>query len=154
VKSDDHPNVIAVPPLIYLGCVVVGLILGYFWPFPIGWGSLRLAIGGGSLILSIAVGGMAMRQFRLAETNVEVDKPATTLVTAGPYRFSRNPMYLSMTFIAAGVGFLANNLWILLVLVPTLVLTHFGVIAREEEYLEGKFGAHYLRYKSSVRRWI
>ncbi len=154
MKSSDHPNVIALPPLIYLGFVLLGLLLGYIWPAPIGWGPVRLAAGGGLLVVGLAIGAAAVRQFRRAATNLEVYKPATVLVTAGPFRFSRNPIYLSMSLIMAGVGLLANNFWILLMLVPTLIVTHFGVITREEQYLEAKFGAEYLRYKSTVRRWL
>ncbi len=154
MKSGDHPHVIAVPPLIYLGFVLLGLLLGYIWPAPIGWGPVRLAAAGGFLVVGLALGAAAIRQFRLAGTNLEVDKPATSLVTSGPFRFSRNPIYLSLSLLMVGVGFLANNFWILLILVPTLIVMHFGVITREEQYLEAKFGAEYLRYKSSVRRWF
>ncbi len=154
MKSDDHPNVIAPPPLIYLSCLILGLLLGYLRPIPWGWGPLRFATGGVLLLLGIAIGVAAVRKFRLSGTNIEVNKPATALVMAGPYKLSRNPIYLSGTLISAGIGFLANNLWILLLLIPTVVVIHFGVITREEGYLEAKFGAAYLRYKSTVRRWI
>ncbi len=154
MKSSDHPNVIALPPLIYLGFVLLGLVLGYIWPAPIGRGPVRLAGAGALLVVGLALGAAAVRQFRLAGTNLEVYKPATGLVTAGPFRFSRNPIYLSLSLLMAGVGLLANNFWILFMLVPTLVVMHFGVITREEQYLEVKFRAEYLRYKSTVRRWL
>ncbi len=154
MKSSDHPNVIAPPPLIYLGFVLLGLLLGYIWPAPIGWGPVRLAAAAGLLVVGLVIGAAAVRQFRLAGTNLEVYKPATELVTAWPFRFSRNPIYLSLSLLMAGVGLLANNFWILLLLVPTLIVMFLGVITREEQYLEAKFGAEYLRYKSTVRRWF
>ncbi len=154
MKSSDHPNVIALPPLIYLGFVLLGLLLGYIWPAPIGWGPVRLAAAGGLLVVGLVIGAATVRQFRLAGTNLEVYKPAAVLITTGPFRFSRNPIYMSLSLIMTSVGLLANNFWILLMLVPTLIVTHFGVITREEQYLEAKFGGEYLRYRSTVRRWF
>ncbi len=153
-KSNDHPNVIALPPLIYLGSLIVGLILGYIWSAPIGWGAVRPAAGVIFVLAGLAIGAAAVRRFRQARTNLEVYRPSTVLVTEGPYRFTRNPMYLSLSVILAGIGLLADNFWILIILVPTLVVIHFGVITREERYLESKFGAEYQHYKSTVRRWF
>ncbi|MGQ0571473.1 MAG: methyltransferase family protein [Armatimonadota bacterium] len=110
----------------------------------------------GILLGALGLGFMAaaLRAFRHAGTNVETDRPATALVTAGPYRSSRNPIYLSLTFIYAAIGIAANSLWTLVLLVPLLAIMHYGVILREERYLERKFGEAYRRYTSSVRRWF
>jgi protein-S-isoprenylcysteine O-methyltransferase Ste14 len=83
-----------------------------------------------------------------------VRKPTTSIVSTGPYRFTRNPIYLSMTLLAVGIAVLANTIWILVMLAPVLFVMQFLVIAREESYLTRKFGEEYLRYKSKVRRWI
>ncbi len=153
-KSPDHPNVIALPPLIFLGAIVAGLLLGYLWPAPIGGGTERLVAGATIVLIGLALGAAAVRQFRRAGTNLEVTKPSTVVVRTGPFRFSRNPIYLSLTLLVGGVGVLLNNIWILLSLIPTLAIIRVGVIAREEQYLEAKFGTEYLQYKSTVRRWF
>ena len=80
--------------------------------------------------------------------------PPRRLVMSGPYRWSRNPLYLALTLIYAGVGLIADDLWILVLLVPLLLLIHWGVVVREERYLEAKFGEAYSRYKERVRRWL
>lgn len=87
-------------------------------------------------------------------TNVHPSLPATTLVVAGPFRFSRNPMYLARTLLYVGLALLANALWVLAALVPLLIVMHYGVIKREERYLERQFGDAYLQYRAAVRRWL
>ena len=76
------------------------------------------------------------------------------LITSGPYRYSRNPAYVSLTVILLGLGLLLNNAWLLLVAIPVVAIMNYGVIHREEAYLERTFGDEYLRYKAGVRRWI
>jgi len=76
------------------------------------------------------------------------------MVTEGPFHYSRNPAYLSMTMIYTGIASLANALWALLLLPVALLVMQRGVIEREERYLERKFGEEYLRYKAQVRRWV
>ena len=106
----------------------------------------------------IALGGViaisAILRFRRARTSFGTFEPATDLVTGGPYRFSRNPGYVALTMLYVGIGVAADNLWIIAGLVPTLIVMHYGVISREERYLERRFGEEYLRYKASVRRWV
>jgi protein-S-isoprenylcysteine O-methyltransferase Ste14 len=89
-----------------------------------------------------------------ANTAIDVRDTTTTIVSKGIYAFSRNPIYLSMTILYIGVSFLFNSLSVLLMLIPILIVMHFGVILREEKYLENKFGDDYLSYKKRVRRWI
>lgn len=89
-----------------------------------------------------------------AGTNVNPSLPATTLVMTGPYAFSRNPMYVARTCLYLGLGLMVNALGILLALVPLLLVMHYGVIKREECYLEAKFGEAYRQYRSRVRRWL
>jgi protein-S-isoprenylcysteine O-methyltransferase Ste14 len=89
-----------------------------------------------------------------AQTAVDPSKPTTAIVSDGVFRFSRNPLYLSMTLLYISISLLFNALWALLLLLPLLVIVQIGVIQREEVYLERKFGDEYLRYKSQVRRWM
>ncbi len=95
-----------------------------------------------------------MRVFRTAGTNVEVYRPATSLVVTGPYQFTRNPIYVGMTMAYAGAGVLADSLWVLGLVVPVLVLMDYGVVRREEQYLAEKFGDAYRNYSRTVRRWV
>jgi protein-S-isoprenylcysteine O-methyltransferase Ste14 len=156
VPSDeqDKAGVLAPPPLIYLGALIFGLILGRRFPISflprkmargIGWPLL----GGGVLLLGWFE--WAMRQ---ADTPTSPYKPAERIATEGPFRYSRNPGYLSMAMIYAGIASLANALWAILLLPVALLVIRRGVIEREERYLERKFDEEYLSYKARVRRWI
>lgn len=89
-----------------------------------------------------------------AETNINPFKPTTSIVRTGPFRFTRNPLYLAMTLIYLGLTLLANTWWCFPLLVPVLLLIHFGVVKREERYLERKFGDSYREYQSRVRRYF
>jgi protein-S-isoprenylcysteine O-methyltransferase Ste14 len=96
----------------------------------------------------------AFRALSRAHTPVDPLKPTTALVTEGPFRYSRNPIYLALTLLYLGVALLINALWILLLVVPVLVVICYGVIAREEAYLARKFGDAYRQYTAQVRRWL
>jgi protein-S-isoprenylcysteine O-methyltransferase Ste14 len=96
----------------------------------------------------------ALGRFRRAGTPVETYRPTTALVTEGIYRRTRNPMYVALTLLYAGIGFAANSLWTLGFLPPLLLVMRYGVIAREERYLTRRFGTRYLDYQGSVRRWL
>ena len=89
-----------------------------------------------------------------AGTNIRPDLPTTALVTEGPFRFTRNPLYLGLTLMYAGIALLIPGTWPLLLLVPVLLVMRWGVIAREERYLERKFGEPYRAYLGRVRRWL
>ena len=89
-----------------------------------------------------------------AGTNTSPLKPAITLVNSGPYRFCRNPLYVAMTLLFVGLTLLVNSWWGVFLLVPLTLLLHFGVVRREERYLEQKFGEKYRNYRLRVRRYI
>ena len=97
---------------------------------------------------------LSVREFRKARTPIRTRKPVTVVITTGPYRFSRNPIYLSFTLLQFGLGMWANSAWVVGMLIPTLVLMSYGVIAREERYMARKFGDEYLQYRAAVRRWL
>ena len=152
--EQDKAGVVAPPPLIYLGPLIFGLLLNRRFPIPflprgmarsLGWSLL----GGG--VLLIGWFEWAMRQ---ARTPANPYKPVPHMVTQGPFHYTRNPAYLSMTMIYTGIASLANALWAILLLPVALQVIRRGVIEREERYLERKFGEEYLRYKAQVRRWI
>jgi protein-S-isoprenylcysteine O-methyltransferase Ste14 len=91
---------------------------------------------------------------REAGTNIQPNLPSTTVVSSGPYSLTRNPIYLAMTLLYSGIAILVNTVWPLFLLPLVLVVIRFGVIEREEGYLERKFGKSYRDYKERVRRWI
>ncbi|MBI5405665.1 isoprenylcysteine carboxylmethyltransferase family protein [Candidatus Kaiserbacteria bacterium] len=152
--TSDSPQVIAPPPFIYLGGLAAGIALHWLKPLPFLPKSLTLPLGVAIIAVSVVLVVLAFRAFIRAKTNIDVRKPTTSVVSTGPYRLTRNPIYLSMTFLVLGIAVWANSLWILVTLVPVLLIMQFGVIVREESYLTKKFGDEYLRYKSKVRRWV
>ena len=91
---------------------------------------------------------------RRAGTSVNPTEPTTVLVMDGPFKFTRNPLYLSLALFYAGVATLVNALWAMLMLPIVLLVINRGVIGREERYLERKFGEQYIQYKERVRRWL
>ena len=153
-SEKDAPNVVAIPPLIYAAFLAVGLVLDYLFPIPVLPDPIQYWLGFGIIIASGFIILFVLLEFRKAETQFDPRKPTTAIITTGPYRFSRNPSYVSLTMLYLGIAIAADSVWVLAGLIPTLVVTHYGVILREEEYLAEKFGEAYLQYKRSVRRWL
>jgi protein-S-isoprenylcysteine O-methyltransferase Ste14 len=150
----DNPGVIAPPPLIYAGGLVAGLLANRLYPVHFLPRGLSRVLGWPSVVAGLAIGLLGFREMKRAQTNVDPRKPTTAIVSAGPYRYTRNPLYVGMTLIYAGFMARANALPAALLLPVVLHLMDHGVIEREERYLERKFGDEYLRYKEEVRRWI
>lgn len=142
------------PPFVYLSAIGLGLIIHFFWPaqFLPGW----ISVPGGAVLVvaATALFVSAVRTFRKAGTPVPGDLPTTTIVRAGPYTFSRNPIYLAFTLFHLGLAAWVNSLGMLVMLLPALSLMAFVVIPREERYLEASFPSEYLPYKRAVRRWL
>jgi protein-S-isoprenylcysteine O-methyltransferase Ste14 len=111
-------------------------------------------LGGSAFILAGILAVLASRTMQQAGTNVAPSQPTTVIVTNGPFRFTRNPIYLSLTLLYGSISLLTNALWPMLVLPIVLIVVDRGVIVREEHYLEDKFGEEYTQYKARVRRWI
>lgn len=142
------------PPLIYVLGFAAGIGLEALLPSASLQSGMSWSLGGVLLLAGLALAASFLGAFRRARTPVDLRKPTTTIVTSGPYRLSRNPGYLSLTLIYAGVAFLSGALWPLASLIPTLILIDRAVIAREERYLESKFGDEYASYKAQTRRWL
>ncbi len=153
-ENRDNPGVIAPPPLIYAGALVAGLLANRAYPIPFLPRGISRALGWPSVVAGLAIGLFGFREMKRAQTNVDPRKPTTAIVAAGPYRYTRNPLYVGMTLMYAGVSARANALPAALLLPAALAVMRRGVIEREERYLERKFGDEYLRYKERVRRWI
>jgi protein-S-isoprenylcysteine O-methyltransferase Ste14 len=150
----DTAGVIAPPPLIYLGALGAGFGLDAV----IGTGSLPSAVavpvGAASIAAGAGLLGSFLRAFRRARTPVDPYTPSEAIVSDGPYRLTRNPCYLGMALTYAGIAIVANAPWALVPLPVAIAVIDRGVIAREERYLERKFGTPYVDYKRRVRRWL
>ncbi len=154
MDAKDTPGVIAPPPLVYLGALAAGLLLDRFLPLAAFEARPAAIAGLGFLALGALLMFLGMREFQRAGTDYRPYKPTTRIIESGPFRFTRNPLYLSLTLIYAGIALSLGSSWALVLLVPVLVIIRYGVIAREERYLTHKFGDEYLRYKEQVRRWL
>ena len=152
-ERPKHVRVLAPPPLVFGVPLVIGLLLDRWRPFPFLPAGLALWIGG-ALLLGFLVGLPAVIAFRRARTSPNPWRPTTALVTGGPYRFTRNPMYLGFVFLYLGVSCWVDTLWPLFFLPFVLVVMQFGVIVREEAYLEELFGEEYRAFRKRVRRWL
>lgn len=155
-QSDDTPGVLAPPPLITLGLIAAGLILDSFWAIRLPSLPPPLDPLPGIVILlaGFALSGWSVLEFLHQRTNPDPYHPTTTLITSGPFRFSRNPIYVAFSLMHLGIGVWAGKLWVVATLLPAAAVFTYGVIGPEERYLERKFGETYLAYKRSVRRWI
>lgn len=150
----DNPGVIAPPPLIYAGTLAAGLLANRLRPIPFLPPAVGRILGPLLITFGALIGVLGFRAMSRAGTNVDPYKPSTTIVEEGPYRYTRNPLYVGMTLIHIGVSAFANALPPILLLPIALAVMRRGVIEREERYLERKFGNEYLSYKTRVRRWI
>lgn len=154
----DTPRVVLFPPFILLGAIVIAVGLDYLVPlawFPapsvgswLSWVGVLVFLAG----LGIAVSGS--REFQKQATNIDPRKPALKLVTSGPYRFTRNPMYLGMSIMLAGLVIGLSLEWGALAWIGFVLTMHFGVVLREEAYLTRVFGAPYSDFVAHTRRWL
>jgi protein-S-isoprenylcysteine O-methyltransferase Ste14 len=143
------------PPVALAIGTVAGFGLNWLYPLPFIPPSLpRHWIGLVLFLAGVFLAAWSLRTFRKAHTHVLTSQPASTIVTTGPYGISRNPIYVGMFLGLTGFAVGFDTLWFLAVLVAMYFVIRFGVVAREETYLEGKFGARYLDYKTRVRRWL
>lgn len=142
------------PPLVYLISLISGAVIQLATPFPFLPGALAVPLGAPLVVVAIVLFAYSVATFRAAGTPVPARKPTTIIVRAGPYRFSRNPIYMAFSLFQLGIAMWVNSVWLLATLVGAVALMHYFVIRREEEYLERRFGAEYLDYKASVRRWL
>lgn len=142
------------PPLVYAGAIILGLVIHIVWRRHVLRPVIGRAIGAPLTLAAVALFVYAVRTFRAAGTPVPGNRPTTTIVRTGPYRFSRNPIYLAFSLFQLGLAIWVNSLGLLLALVPALALMSFVVIPREERYLETRFRSQYASYKALVRRWL
>jgi protein-S-isoprenylcysteine O-methyltransferase Ste14 len=139
-QTSDSPGVIAFPPLLYAATLVASLLLQVLVPWHPFSVPLSRFYGGFLLISSAVLAKWGENTLRRAGTNVDPHQPSLVLVTEGPFRFTRNPLYLALVGLYLGITLLLNAFWPWLFLLLLLVITHYGIVRREERYLEAKFG--------------
>jgi protein-S-isoprenylcysteine O-methyltransferase Ste14 len=144
------------PPLVFLFGILLGLVFdSVVMPAPV---PVRRAVSvtGGLLLLAAGLSLIASARALFVRTGQSPIpwKPTPSLIGQGPYRYTRNPMYVGITLVEVGFGVAVNNLWIAVFAVPALVIVHFMAVIPEERYLTEKFGEPYRRYLAEVRRYL
>lgn len=152
--QDDSAQVRIPPPLVLLGAIALSWIMDWIWEFPVFHPGVHLWLGWTLFLGALAVAIWCVTIFRGADTAIPPWETTTTIVSQGPYRFSRNPIYLCMLVALAGVSSLFNTGWGFVLEVPFFLYLRYYVIEKEEAYLETKFKESYLKYKKTTRRWV
>jgi protein-S-isoprenylcysteine O-methyltransferase Ste14 len=150
----DSPGVHVPPPLFYAAAIGGGALLRRYAPLTIGWGAPRVIAAWLCIALFALLAAWTFAWFARQKTTIIPNRPANALVLDGPFRFTRNPLYLAMTVLTIGAGLWLNTWWVFILLVPALVAVDRLVIAREEGYLRRRFGAEYDAFTARVRRWV
>jgi len=154
--SQDHPNIIIFPPIILAATIALGCVLQ--WLLPIGslasvsqvW---RAFVGASVILAGVLLAATGRRMLVRLGTNVSPLQPTTALATGGIYNWTRNPLYSGGMLVMFGIALVFALDWLMLLILPSIVILHFGVVRREEQYLEQKFGDVYRQYKTSVARY-
>lgn len=157
--SDDEPDLYGPgvrihPPLIFGFSILCGIGLDRWYALPIPGIENGMLAGGILISFATVIALWALIGFYRAGTDVRPDEPDSALLTGGPYRYSRNPLYIVLILIQVTAALWLNMLWVLLLAPVSAIVIHYYAVAREERYLEQQFGQEYLDYKKRVRRWL
>jgi protein-S-isoprenylcysteine O-methyltransferase Ste14 len=160
VIDTETAGAVTRPPRLFLVVLLLGFVADHVLPLPfpvpriglVHW--ISAGIAGSMIIIGIAVFAAGIRNFSSAATPVQGTKPTSTLVTSGIHGWSRNPIYLGMFLLYGGIGLAVRSPWVLILTLPLAITIRYGVVAREEAYLERGFGDAYRHYKTRVRRWL
>jgi protein-S-isoprenylcysteine O-methyltransferase Ste14 len=150
-------GVIARPPLLFLGALLIGAVADRLLPVPVATqdsGSVRWVVGSSLILAGLGVFVAGIANFSAAATPVPTNASSRTLVTTGIHGRTRNPIYLGMFLVYGGIGIAARSPWTLMLALPLVLTIRYGVVAREEVYLERRFGDAYRDYKARVPRWL
>jgi protein-S-isoprenylcysteine O-methyltransferase Ste14 len=160
VTDTGTAGVIARPPFLFLGALLLGFVSDHLLPlsFPVpGIGQahwISAIVAGALVLLGLALAAAGIRNFSRAGTPVPGTEPTRALVTTGIHGWSRNPIYVGMLLLYAGIGTATRGPWVLTLALPLVFILRYGVVAREETYLERRFGDAYRDYKARVHRWL
>jgi protein-S-isoprenylcysteine O-methyltransferase Ste14 len=142
------------PPFVYLASIGLGLGIHYAWPMRFVPPAVGAPVGAMLTLLAVGLFVGAVRTFRAAGTPIPGNQPTTAVVRTGPYRASRNPIYLAFSLFQLGLSLWVNSLGLLLTLIPAVAVMALVVVPREERYLEARFPSEYSSYRAAVRRWL
>jgi len=134
--------------------LIAAMALHHFWPLPAAPRALAVALGATLSVLGVGIAAWGRITLVKGGTNVNPYKPTTSIISGGPFGFTRNPLYVGIQSLYVGLSLLLGTWWGLVLLLPAFLILHYGVVLREEVYLERKFGEAYLLYKGTVRRWL
>ena len=157
VNDRATAGVIARPPLLFAAALLLGLASDRLlpWPFAVpGIDRVHWMTAGVLLLVGVALAAAGIRDFSRAATPVPTNEPTRVLVTTGIHGWTRNPIYLGMFLVYGGIGIASRSPWTLILTLPLAITIRYGVIGREEAYLERRFGAAYRDYNARVRRWM
>ena len=151
----DAPDIVVLPPVLVGGTMIVGLIVHYLlWQVNVLPMLLSRILGVVVFVSSGILAHLAHRAMQRAGTNVLPTQPTLAIATDGPFRFTRNPLYIAAIGVYLGVTLWVNSLVMLLAIIPMALVLHRGIVLREERYLSAKFGGEYDAYRARVRRWL
>jgi protein-S-isoprenylcysteine O-methyltransferase Ste14 len=157
VNGSGTAGVVGRPILFFPAAILVGLALDRLLPLPLAIpeaDGVPWIVAGSLILIGLGLFAAGVRNFARAATPLPTSQPARVLVTTGIHGWSRNPIYLGMFLIYVGIGAAAQSPWVLILTLPLAITVRYGVVAREEAYLERRFGDAYLNYKRRVRRWL
>jgi protein-S-isoprenylcysteine O-methyltransferase Ste14 len=156
VSGTGTAGVIARPPLLSLAALLLGLAADRVLslPFAIPDDLVHWMICGSLMLIGLGLAAAGIRNFSRAGTPVPTNRPTSALVTTGIHAWTRNPIYLGMFLFYGGMGIAMRSPWTLILVLPLAITIRYGVVAREEAYLERRFGDPYRDYKARVRRWL
>ena len=157
VTDTGTAGVIARPPLLFLAALLLGFASDRLLPLPFPVPTIDLVrwiIAGSLILIGLTLFAAGIRNFSQARTPVPTNEPTRALVTTGTHGWTRNPIYLGMFLVYGGIGIAVRSPSILILTLPLAIAIRYGVVAREEAYLERRFGDTYRDYKARVRRWV
>ena len=153
-RHQDRARTPLPPPLIHMFCILFASVLHKFAPLPLlvdsGQNAIAITIAGSGIFLLL----WSAYQFNRHKTDINYNQPSNAIITSGPYRFTRNPVYLSFALILLAIACQQNNSWLAIMVLPACVATQYLVIHHEEAYLLRRFGEQYRDYQRQVRRWL
>jgi len=150
----ESADVVAPAPIFFVIASALGATLEWLLPSTLLAQPYALFLAATLIAFSVVLVAAVLFQMAKAKTSFDANKPTSALITSGVFRLCRNPTYLSLVLLQAGLAFAFQSLWLLLLVVPALAVSHWGVVLREEQYLKRKFGAEHEQYARRVRRWL
>lgn len=152
--SPDHPQVRLPAPIIMLLFLALGAGLNWLWPMQLEAELVRNLVGWSYNALGLGLIFYCFFMFHRRRTSFIPTQPVQEMVVSGPYRYTRNPMYVGLALVHLGIGIATGNIWIIATFAPSMLAIRLWVIAPEETYMQHRFGAAYSEYRLRVPRWF